>query len=187
MSTQELDRSMLDGKDREELHAIAGAMGVKAPTRMRKSELIDAILDAAEGPTPTSDPGADPGSAGGDPDREARRTVRSARASELADDSVEALLAEEEALGAADDAPEPGPPGGSRTPSDDHDAGRASTESSPDDGSSRLRRRAGRLRRWRARLRRRAGLVRRGQHPPAAPPTGPQRTRGRRPPPGAGR
>jgi hypothetical protein len=35
MSTQELDRSVLDGKDREELHAIAGAIGVKAPTRMR--------------------------------------------------------------------------------------------------------------------------------------------------------
>src|SRR6202165_5866852 len=52
MSTQELDRSMLDAKDREELHAIAGAMGVKAPTRMRKSELIDAILDAAEGDAP---------------------------------------------------------------------------------------------------------------------------------------
>ena len=31
MSTAELDRSTLDGKDREELHAIAGAMGVKAP------------------------------------------------------------------------------------------------------------------------------------------------------------
>jgi transcription termination factor Rho len=136
MSTQELDRSMLDGKDREELHAIAGAMGVKAPTRMRKSELIDAILDAAEGPTPTSDPGDDQGPAGGDADRDARRTVRSARASELADDSVEALLAEEEALGAADDAAEPGPGVGSRNPSDDHDAGRTSTEASPEDGSS---------------------------------------------------
>ena len=40
MSTTELDRSMLDGKDREELHAIAAAVGVKAPTRMRKAELV---------------------------------------------------------------------------------------------------------------------------------------------------
>src|SRR5437016_5896547 len=47
MSTAELDRSVLDAKDREELHAIAGAMGVNAPTRMRKAELIDAILAAA--------------------------------------------------------------------------------------------------------------------------------------------
>ena len=49
MSTQELDRSVLDGKDREELHAIAAAVGVKAPTRMRKAELVSAILDAASG------------------------------------------------------------------------------------------------------------------------------------------
>ncbi len=41
MSTTELDRSMLDGKDREELHAIAGAVGVKAPTRMRKADLVE--------------------------------------------------------------------------------------------------------------------------------------------------
>ncbi len=104
MSTQELDRSMLDGKDREELHAIAGAMGVKAPTRMRKAELIDAILAAANGETPDSGtsngaPGAD--EAGGKP-----RTVRSARASELTADPVEALAAEEASI-AADAPPEP--------------------------------------------------------------------------------
>ena len=46
MSTAELDRSMLDGKDREELHAIAAAVGVRAPTRMRKAELVSAILEA---------------------------------------------------------------------------------------------------------------------------------------------
>ena len=95
MSTQELDRSMLDGKDREELHAIAGAMGVKAPTRMRKSELIDAILDAAEG-------GPSGGSDDGDGADAPRRTLRSARASELAADTVAALVAEEEALPAVD-------------------------------------------------------------------------------------
>ena len=49
MSTTDLDRTTLDGKDREQLHAIAGAMGVKAPTRMRKAELIDAIMAAANG------------------------------------------------------------------------------------------------------------------------------------------
>ena len=102
MSTQELDRSMLDSKDREELHAIAGAMGVKAPTRMRKSELIDAILDAAEGgPSGGSDDEVDSADA-------PRRTIRSARASELADDSVASLVAEEEALPAVE-AVEPTP------------------------------------------------------------------------------
>jgi transcription termination factor Rho len=114
MSTQELDRSMLDGKDREELHAIAGAMGVKAPTRMRKSELIDAILDAAEGGAPDTggngdqpadvvDPSSHPAAAGDADAAPSRpRTIRSARASELERDPVAALVADEEALPTAD-------------------------------------------------------------------------------------
>jgi transcription termination factor Rho len=103
MSTTELDRSMLDGKDREELHAIAGAVGVKAPTRMRKADLIDAILNAARGDAPggNGSPDARPATA---PAR--TRTVRSARASEVDGDSVAALAAEEEAIAAADE-PEP--------------------------------------------------------------------------------
>jgi transcription termination factor Rho len=97
MSPAELDRSTLDGKDREQLHAIAGAIGVKAPTRMRKAELIDAILGAA-----TSGAGE-----GGDADSTKRRTVRSAKASELEATSIDALAAEEEAIasnGGGDDA-----------------------------------------------------------------------------------
>ena len=49
MSDTELDRSVLDTKDREELHQIAGAMGVNAATRMKKADLIDAILGAVDG------------------------------------------------------------------------------------------------------------------------------------------
>ena len=82
MSTTELDRSTLDTKDREQLHAIAGAMGVKAPTRMRKAELIDAILAAATGSDATA-------SDNGDRDGSARRTIRSARASELEASSMQ--------------------------------------------------------------------------------------------------
>ena len=70
MSTPELDRSLLERKDRDELHAIAGAVGVKAPTRMRKADLITAILDAAGAAAPSA--AAKP------------RTVRSARASAVA-------------------------------------------------------------------------------------------------------
>jgi transcription termination factor Rho len=99
MSTTELDRSTLDGKDREQLHAIAGAMGVKAPTRMRKAELIDAILAAATGDAS--------GNGGGDADGPERRTVRSARASELESASIEALAAEEDALAGDDGGDEP--------------------------------------------------------------------------------
>jgi transcription termination factor Rho len=114
MSTQELDRSMLDGKDREELHAIAGAMGVKAPTRMRKSELIDAILDAAEsggGTTGNGDQLVDPSSSAtpsstADEAESRPRTIRSARASELERDAVAALVAEEEALPSGGDTAE---------------------------------------------------------------------------------
>jgi transcription termination factor Rho len=94
MSTTELDRSTLDTKDREQLHAIAGAMGVKAPTRMRKAELIDAILAAATGADVASGNGGD-GST--------RRTVRSARASELESSSLDALAAEEDAIASAGD------------------------------------------------------------------------------------
>src|SRR4051812_50020641 len=42
-----IERSMLDGKDREQLHTIAGAVGVKGATRMRKADLIEAILATA--------------------------------------------------------------------------------------------------------------------------------------------
>jgi transcription termination factor Rho len=89
MSTTDLDRTTLDGKDREQLHAIAGAMGVKAPTRMRKAELIDAIMAAANGDA------AAPGNGDGE---SSRRTVRSARASQLESESIEALAAEEDAI-----------------------------------------------------------------------------------------
>ena len=54
---------MLDGKDREQLHTIAGAMGVKGVTRMRKADLVDAILDAAPAtarPTARTPPTASP-------------------------------------------------------------------------------------------------------------------------------
>src|SRR5260370_9450375 len=91
MSTQELDRSVLDAKDREELHAIAGAMGVKAPTRMRKGELIDAILDAADGESP--DPGGNADQPADASTRARPRTLPSARASELEQDSGAAAVA----------------------------------------------------------------------------------------------
>ncbi len=95
-------------------------MGVKAPTRMRKSELIDAILDAAEGTGTTSGNGDDAASA-------PRRTVRSARVAEVDGDSVEALLAEEESLAAAEDG-EPDPVVTARVPAET-DAERPATES----------------------------------------------------------
>ena len=97
MSEQGLDRSVLDGKDREELHQIAGAMGVQAPTRMKKADLIDAILGAADGGMADGK-----GGAGGPDGGDRPKRIRSRRTSE-SDDPMAELAAEEEAIAAAGD------------------------------------------------------------------------------------
>jgi transcription termination factor Rho len=116
MSPADLDRSTLDGKDREQLHVIAGAIGVKAPTRMRKAELIDAILGASAGGETNAQANGVGAGAGADSPRP--RTVRSAKASELEADSIDALAAEQEAIAssAGDDEPEVLPRPGRRQP-----------------------------------------------------------------------
>ncbi len=43
---QQLERSVLEGKEREELHAIAQALSVKTNTRTKKADMIDGILKA---------------------------------------------------------------------------------------------------------------------------------------------
>src|SRR5690348_15231544 len=98
MSENELDRSVLDSKDREELHAIAGAMGVRAATRMKKADLIEAILGA--GNNESGDAGSDGSNDSAASGSEKPKRVRSRRASE-ADDPMAELAAEEEAIAAA--------------------------------------------------------------------------------------
>jgi transcription termination factor Rho len=46
MSEQQLERSVLEGKDREELFAIADALGTKPGSRAKKADLVDQILQA---------------------------------------------------------------------------------------------------------------------------------------------
>jgi transcription termination factor Rho len=112
-SEQQLERSMLDGKDREELHAIAGAMGVKGITRLRKADLVDAILAAAAGRAGGAGNGAKSATkvANGASQAKPKRAVRSKKASELeaGDSGIAALAAEEEALAGADAEPEVAP------------------------------------------------------------------------------
>ncbi|MGH9088039.1 MAG: transcription termination factor Rho [Acidimicrobiales bacterium] len=48
---QQLERSVLEGKEREELHAIAQAMSLKTTSRTKKADIIDRILEAT-GVTP---------------------------------------------------------------------------------------------------------------------------------------
>jgi transcription termination factor Rho len=43
---QQLERSVLEGKEREELHAIAQALSVKTNSRTKKADIIDGILKA---------------------------------------------------------------------------------------------------------------------------------------------
>jgi transcription termination factor Rho len=58
---QQLERSVLEGKERDELHAIAQALSVKTTTRTKKADMIDGILKATG---VSVDEGASPGSGG---------------------------------------------------------------------------------------------------------------------------
>jgi transcription termination factor Rho len=100
VDSQQLERSVLEGKDRDELHSIATAMGGKVPSRARKAEIVDQILElagvtdtapapakprrtASKRPTDDQGNGADRASSGGTDqtgdetsDAEADRTTR---------------------------------------------------------------------------------------------------------------
>jgi transcription termination factor Rho len=56
---QQLERSVLERKERDELHAIAEAMGLRPPSRTKKSDLIDGILaivtGGADAPAPAEE------------------------------------------------------------------------------------------------------------------------------------
>ena len=107
MESEQLERSVLDEKDREQLHAIAGAMGVRAATRMKKADLIEAILDAADG---NGGEGAASSDGKGGKGAARPRRVRSSRTSTADDDPIAALAAEEDALASTDTADAPAEP-----------------------------------------------------------------------------
>jgi transcription termination factor Rho len=87
--TETFDRSQLDGKDREQLSEIASALGVKSVSRMRKADLVAAIVDAAKA-----------GSNGAE-----KPTARKVRSSRTAGTDDLATIAEEENALAAQDVP----------------------------------------------------------------------------------
>src|SRR5580765_1697119 len=68
MSAETLERSVLEGKDREQLVAIASALGIKALSRAKKAEIVDRILEhTGAGPVPAvavASPLAAPGVSG---------------------------------------------------------------------------------------------------------------------------
>ena len=53
MTAQALEQSVLESKDKAQLIAIAEALGVKASTRNKKSEIIDQILQMTGAPRPS--------------------------------------------------------------------------------------------------------------------------------------
>ncbi len=54
MSDQTFERSALGGKDRDQLQAIANAVGLKGVSRMKKADLVEAIVGAGGGGAPQS-------------------------------------------------------------------------------------------------------------------------------------
>ncbi len=79
---QQLERSVLESKERDELHAIAQALSVKTNTRTKKADIIDGILKAAGvavdgAATSTNGASTAPTNGGGPPGSRSRQTVQS--------------------------------------------------------------------------------------------------------------
>ena len=110
--TQELERSALERKDRDELHTIATALGGKPGSRAKKADIVDLILELA---------GVIPAAADGDAPSD-----RDGRAEAQANDQAEDQ-AEDQATDQADDqaeAPAPRtrrPRSRATTPADEND------------------------------------------------------------------
>ena len=49
MAAEALEQSVLESKDKDQLLAIAKALGVKASARTKKSDIIDQILESTGG------------------------------------------------------------------------------------------------------------------------------------------
>ncbi len=80
---QQLERSVLEGKERDELSAIAQAMSLKTTSRTKKADIIDQILDAtgvtsAPAPAGNSNGDAEHGANGTKPARRSRSTAAAA-------------------------------------------------------------------------------------------------------------
>src|SRR5580692_1325501 len=74
---QQLERSVLEGKERDELSAIAQAMSLKTTTRTKKADIIDRILDAtgvtSNGDAPSGESADGNGNGNGNGTKPARR------------------------------------------------------------------------------------------------------------------
>ena len=85
---QQLERSVLEGKERDELSAIAQAMSLKTTSRTKKADIIDQILDATGVTSGSAAGGASNGDAAQGPSngtKPARRTRTAAATAEAGD------------------------------------------------------------------------------------------------------
>jgi transcription termination factor Rho len=76
---QQLERSVLEGKERDELNAIAQAMSLKTTSRTKKADIIDQILDATGVTSGSNGASANGGDANGDGDHGESGASASAR------------------------------------------------------------------------------------------------------------
>ena len=84
---QQLERSVLEGKERDELSAIAQAMSLKTTTRTKKADIIDQILDATgvtSGSAPAASSNGDDGTNGTKPARRSRASAAARGAADAA-------------------------------------------------------------------------------------------------------
>ena len=50
MAAEALEKSVLEGKDKDQLLAIAGALGIKSAAKLKKADLVEKILEQTAGP-----------------------------------------------------------------------------------------------------------------------------------------
>src|SRR2546421_9512455 len=81
---QQLERSVLERKERDELHAIAEAMSLKPGSRAKKADIIDQILRA----TGVEVAAAGDGAAGDGPQADGRTGQRAARSTKARGDEA---------------------------------------------------------------------------------------------------
>src|SRR5918998_6328012 len=109
-----LERSALERKDREELTTIAQALGVKPPSRARKAEIVQLILElTGVEPAPAAD--AAPSGDGGDPPAaraRGRTTEGRKKEANVDDDADTGTSAPTADAGQVADTPEPTPDAG---------------------------------------------------------------------------
>jgi transcription termination factor Rho len=110
---QQLERSVLEGKERDELSAIAQAMSLKTTTRTKKADIIDQILHATGVTSGASDAAQTNGDAAGaqtngaaKPSRRSRAAASAASADSGSGDSAATTSAEAPAT----EAPAPSAP-----------------------------------------------------------------------------